>query len=282
MVQYECTLDDATREYLESELGETDETREKALAEIKQWLSENPSLNANAEDHAILPFLRGCKFRIERTKQKLSNYYVMKTERPEWFSNRDPDLPELRELAKLGTFVPLRKFQDNRLVVIIRTAVHDPKKHDIDDVFKIGKMLLDVAAKQSENPGIFGVTAVFDMNNMSLGHARQMTPAVIKKAVYAWRNYHCRAKHLEFINAPLYVNVVLRIFQRFMSAKMKSRVKVHFRGVGGLYDVVDKENLPMEYGGTDCSIKETIGYWCDELLAHKGWFKENEKFKAVL
>lgn len=143
-------------------------------------------------------------------------------------------------------------------------------------------MILDIAALENESVTIYGVTAVFDMKNISLAHARQLPPSRIKKAVHAWQNYHCRPKHLEFVNAPVYVNVVLSIFKSFMSEKLRSRVNVHFSGLGSLHNVVDRENLPVEYGGTDGSIREVIEYWAEKLVRYKGWFEEDEKFKADL
>lgn len=280
--EYTFTLDQAARDFVEKHLGETDDVRKSAISEIRNWLLDNPYLNAKTDDRSILMFLRGCKFNINKTKQKITNYYKMRAEIPEWFSNRDPQLPEIQELIRIGVFVPLRKYQDNRLIVIIRTAAHDPKVHRQDDVFKAGKMVLDVAALENECVSIYGVTAIFDMEGVSLAHARQLPPSKIKKAVHAWQNYHCRPKHLEFINAPLYVNVVLRIFKKFMSDKLRSRVNVHFKGLGSLHDVVNKENLPVEYGGTDGHIADVISYWADKLLLYRQWFEKDEKHKAVL
>lgn len=279
---YKFTLDTSAREFAEKNLNETEDTRTDALLKIREWLEKNKTLNAKTDDRSILAFLRGCKFNIERTKQKLVNYYKMRAEIPEWFSNRDPTLSVICELVKLGVFVPLRRYQDNRLIVIIRAAAHDPKIHSQDDVFKTGMMILDVATAENELVTIYGVTAIFDMTGISVGHARQLPPSVIKKIVHAWQNYHCRPKHLEFVNAPIYVNVVLRIFKRFMSEKLKGRVNVHFKGLGSLHKIVDKENLPYEYGGTDGSISDVIQYWSNKLLLYKDWFVEDEKYKASL
>lgn len=277
---YKFTFNEDVREFAEKHLGETDEIRERTICEIRNWLSENQHLNAKTDDKSILAFLRGCKFDTNKTKEKLTNYYKMRAEIPEWFSNRDPLLPEIQQLVRLGVFVPLKKYQDNRLVVIIRTAAHDPKVHSQDDVFKAGKMILDVAALEHECVTIYGVTAIFDMNGISFGHVGQLPPSKIKKAVHAWQNYHCSPKHLEFVNAPFYINVVLRIFKNFMSDKLKSRVKVHFKGIGSLHEVVEKENLPAEYGGTDGSLCDLIEYWSNKLLFYREWFQEDEKFKA--
>lgn len=281
-IKYKFTLDAAAKEFAEKQLNETEESRANCIEEIRKWLEENQWLNAKNDDLSILTFLRGCKFNIERTKDKLKNYYVMRAERPEWFTNRDPLLPEIKELVRLGVFVPLRKFQDNRLIVIIRAAAHDPKRHDMNDVFKAGKMLLDIAAMENEQTSIYGVTAIFDMKGVSLAHVRQLPPSLIKEAVHAWQNYHCRPKQLEFVNAPVYVNVVLRIFKRFMSEKLRGRVNVHFRGLGALHRAVDKDNLPVEYGGQEERLQDLVEYWSQKVTTYREWFREDEKFRADL
>ena len=50
----------------------------------------------------VVRFLRGCKFDLEKTKHKMSNYYKLRAQCPEWFSQRDPCLPEIQELLQLG------------------------------------------------------------------------------------------------------------------------------------------------------------------------------------
>ncbi|KAK5644460.1 hypothetical protein RI129_005760 [Pyrocoelia pectoralis] len=269
------------KHFAEKFLNETEENKYKAIEEIKQWLDTLPHLRAKKDQASILCFLRGCKYNLELTKKKIQNFYVMKGERTEWFVNRNPRVPEISELLQLGVFVPLRKFSNNKLVVIIRTAAHDPKVHKQDDVFKAGKMVLDVAIQEYfENATVFGICAIFDMTNISLGHAKQLPPSTIRKAVFAWQNYYSRPKQLEFINAPTFINVVLNVFKSFMSDKLQGRVKVHFSGLESLHKVVSKEILPFEYGGNDCSMAELVQYWNQKVLQYSDWFVEDEKYRA--
>ncbi|XP_019872712.2 retinol-binding protein pinta [Aethina tumida] len=278
--KYVFPFDDKAKQFAEEHLNETEENREAALKSIKQWIQDNSHLNARTEDEHILPFLRGCKFNLDKTKQKITNFYTMKRDRPEWFENRDPSLPELQELVRLGVFVPLRQLHDNKLVVIIKTAAHDPRRHKQDDVFKVGKMILDVACMECEIASVYGVVAIFDMTGVSLAHARQLPPRVIKKAVFAWQNYHCRPKQLEFVNAPVYINVVLNVFKSFMSEKLKGRVKVHFKGFEDLHKSVDKNILPEEYGGCGEDLADLRQYWEKKLVEYTEWFVEDGKYKA--
>lgn len=203
----------------------------------------------------------------------------MRRDRPEWFHNRNPLLAEIQDLARMGCFVPLKNCQDGALVVIIRATAHDPKRYSLNDVLKTGKMILDLAVLEEERSSIYGVIAIIDLSNLTLGHGRQMSVSTIKNMVYAWQNYHCRPQLLEFVNAPSYVNVVLDIFKRFMSEKLKSRVHVHHK-LDGLEKIVNKDILPKEYGGTGETIEELGLYWNSKLRDNADWFAEDEKYKA--
>lgn len=52
-------------------LGETRKLREELVPVIQQWLRSNPHINAHNEPKTILSFLRGSKFDVEKTKQKI-------------------------------------------------------------------------------------------------------------------------------------------------------------------------------------------------------------------
>jgi CRAL/TRIO domain len=108
----------------------------------------------------------------------------MRTDRIEWYADRNPFAPEIVELLDLGVFLPLlTKDEEQRQVIVIRVSVHDPKKHDQNNVFKTGNMILDYLIQQDERISVFGVRAIFDMTGVSLGHAKQLPPRLIKRLV---------------------------------------------------------------------------------------------------
>lgn len=282
MTSYTFSLDNETEKYAKEVLGETSEKREQCISAIRKFLKENPKINGKNDDYSILAFLRGCKFNVEKTKAKMRNYYEMRARVTEWFDNRDPNLNEVKVLANLGVFLPIPLVQPGPLVVIIRTAAHNPQIHKQSDVFKTGKMILDLAVKEYECATIYGVYAIFDMKNVSFGHAKLLPPNVIRKAVFAWQNYHIRPQSLEFINAPIYINVVLNVFKSFMTKKLKQRVHVHFSGFDDLHKVVPKNQLPVEYGGTNGELQDIIDFWKKKLDENVEWFKNDEQYKSVI
>lgn len=49
-----------------------------------------------------MAFLRGCKFSLERSKEKLDMFYTLRSIVPEFYGNRDPLDNRIQEILKLG------------------------------------------------------------------------------------------------------------------------------------------------------------------------------------
>lgn len=247
------------------------------LNEIKKWLEDNPNIKARNDKITLLYFLRGCKYDLERTKTKIESFYLMRAQRTEWFSNRDPFLPEIQELLKIGVFLPLhQKDNEGRLVVVIRAGAHDPKLHLQNNVFKTGKMILDLILKNDESFSSTGVVAIIDMKDVQLGHALQMTPSIIKRSVESWQIYPCKLKLLEFVNAPIHINVILNTFRFFMTQKMKSRIVV--RKTSSKIDV----KLPKDQNGDGESYCELAKYWKNKVEQNVDFYKDDEQYKTII
>ncbi|XP_055716432.1 retinol-binding protein pinta [Phlebotomus papatasi] len=276
-MDYSCSLPADCYIFAEAHLNETSNRREESLAKFCKWIDENPELNVEKDVVHLLYFLRGAKFNVEKAKDKIKRFYRIRAERSEWFTSRNPFHPELDELLKIGVCFPLRERDEhNRLVVIIRTGAHNPRLHTQNNVLKICKMLIDLAIRADERISIYGVSAVLDMTGVTLSHALQLTPTLIKRTVQCWETYPCRARRMEFVNAPAHVNIILNIFRSFMSAKLKDRVFV----TKGLPK--NNENLPVNLGGHGPSYQELAVYWRDKARESAEWFAENEQYKMTI
>lgn len=50
----------------------------------------------------LLNYLRGCKYSLEKAKQKIDLAFTLRNALPEFFSGWDPMLPDIQEALKLG------------------------------------------------------------------------------------------------------------------------------------------------------------------------------------
>uniref|UniRef100_A0A1A9V8R4 CRAL-TRIO domain-containing protein n=1 Tax=Glossina austeni TaxID=7395 RepID=A0A1A9V8R4_GLOAU len=250
----------------------------REMQSLLKWLTDNPNINARMDYENLAFFLRSCKYDLERTKKKIKCFYQMRADRPEWFSQRNPFLPEVQQLLELGVFLPIDGVDDEqRKVVVVRTAAHDPKLHTQNNVFKVSKMVLDLLLQMEIENCCRGIVAIFDMNGVQLGHALQLNPILIKRSVESWQAYPCQPKKLEFVNSPTHVNLVLNTFRVFMTSKMRSRVLVQKHGCS-----IKCDNLPKELGGNGPDYKELTIKWKRLVEENSQFYQEDEKYKSIL
>ncbi|XP_071526878.1 alpha-tocopherol transfer protein-like isoform X13 [Panulirus ornatus] len=278
--EYVCTLSEELQQRAKEEINEDPERRAQDIEHIRDWLKHQPHIKARTDDWTILRFLRGCKFSLERTKEKLDMYYTCKTLCPEWYKNRDPQDKKLRSILELGLFLPLHGLSPHGTrVVLARPALRDPNTTDMNDATQAILLMVDVLLAEDESVAITGVELVMDAGAMTFQHAAQLNPTIIKKAsIIMQEGYPVRPKGLNYINTPAAFDTVFNIFKSFMKEKMKRRVHIHGSDLESLYKEVPKEVLPVEYGGTNGTIEEIKKYWLDRVDARRDWLLDDENY----
>ncbi|CAG0896259.1 unnamed protein product [Darwinula stevensoni] len=286
---YVCTLPDWLQEKAEKELNERKETRADDIKAIRHWLEKQPHLQTvPRDDRTILMFLRGCKFSLERTKEKLDMFFSIRTLLPEFFENGDPMHPTNLAILRLGTCLPVEdKYEaDGSKIVIARAAVQDPDKIKQEDIIRVICFIGDIILNVDEQTQICGVTGVIDLTGMTWAHGMALTPALVKKAMTAWQDgYPARHKRLHYINAPPFFESVFNIFRGFMNEKIKRRVSFHGNRFESLHQMIPVHLLPKELGGTYGNYEDMADYWMKKVLSHReeimerAMQKSNEKLR---
>ncbi|XP_076029003.1 alpha-tocopherol transfer protein-like isoform X3 [Oratosquilla oratoria] len=236
---YVCTLSPELLDQACRELGESPSRRQDDIEAIRQWLLKQPHITARLDDWTILRFLRGCKFSLERTKEKLDMFYTCRTAVPEWFKNRDPLDPKTKQILDLG----------------------------------------DLMLEEDEQQTVAGFVQILDLADVTAAHGLQMSPALVKKAMTVWQDcYPTRPKGINYINTPPGFETIFNLFKSFMKEKMKKRVHVHGSDLESLYKQVPRDILPIEYGGTNGSVDDITRYWAKKVEDKRDWLLNDEKF----
>ncbi|XP_066978643.1 alpha-tocopherol transfer protein-like isoform X7 [Macrobrachium rosenbergii] len=278
--EYVCNLSPELIQRAKDELNEDPERRAADIQHIRDWLKKQPHIKARTDDWTILRFLRGCKFSLEKTKQKIDMFYTCKSMCPEWYTNRDPQDKRLRAILEMGIFLPLPRIEPTQpLIVLGRPAIRDPYSSDMNDAAKVILLICDLLLEEDEAAVVTGIGVLMDSGTMTLAHASQLSPTIIKKAVIIMQEgYPMRPKGLNYINTPAAFDTVFNIFKSFMKEKMKKRIHIHGSDLESLYKEVPRECLPVEYGGTNGTIEEIKDYWLKRVDARRDWLLEDEKY----
>ena len=96
-----------------------------------------------SDEAHLLKFLRGCKFSLERTKEKIDFYSACQANAPAWFSSWDMESPTFQKFLDWGFFLPLPGFDKHgRQVILLRSGQIVPAKTNIEEWLTVSKVAM--------------------------------------------------------------------------------------------------------------------------------------------
>lgn len=96
------TLTNELENQAKTEVNEQTERLNSNVQALKLWIKQQPHLKARTDDQLLVSFLRGCKFSLEKTKNKIDRFYALRSKLPEYFNFKPSDLNDLIEIIKMG------------------------------------------------------------------------------------------------------------------------------------------------------------------------------------
>lgn len=84
------------------ELNEVPERIYEDIQKLRDWVLKQPHLKSRTSDQFLVAFLRGCKFSLEKAKEKLDKFYSLRATIPEIYKDRDLSDPKILEIIKTG------------------------------------------------------------------------------------------------------------------------------------------------------------------------------------
>lgn len=210
----------------EQELNEVPSRVESDIEVLREWIDKQPHLNARTSDQFLVAFLRGCKFSLEKAKQKIDLYYTLRNLTPELFTLRETNARTL-ETYRVGCLLRLPKpmEEDGPRIYISRYGNYDPKKYKLADFLKVSFMMSDIQIIEDDNAMVKGFIEIVDMTNITFGHLLQFDPSLTKRvSILGEKAMPFRIKGIHFINIPNEAYTVINLGKKLLSDKMKQRV----------------------------------------------------------
>ncbi|XP_045535899.1 uncharacterized protein LOC106711727 [Papilio machaon] len=274
------SLSNALAEIAQRELNEDPKRVDDDLRHIKEWLAKQKHLRARSDNQWLLAFLRGCKFSLERTKEKIYQYYSIRNIAPDCFRIKYSD-PAFNEILETGSYLVLPQVDDEASprVIIIRPGSYDPDKFTITDIISVADVIHKILLMEDDNTVIAGSRIIFDLNGVKLGHYLQMTPTTMKKMVtLAQDAIPVRLKGIHYLNTPPGFESIFNALKSLLNEKHRKRLFVHNKNYKEMYKYIPNDILPFEYNGKSENIKDIIDYWKRKVQEYDEFFKEDLQY----
>ncbi|XP_037951320.1 alpha-tocopherol transfer protein-like [Teleopsis dalmanni] len=273
-------LNEELKAIAKNELNEVESRIVEDISMLKTWIQKQPHLRARTDDQFLVTFLRGCKYSIEKAKSKIDYYYTIKALLPEMFVNLQMT-EEFVEFARLGCFLvlpqPLGGIGGPRIYLTNFTNL-DPNKNSLRQYFRYHTIVHEFEINMDDTGIINGFVEIVDYSKYNPAFIKEFNPIFLKKlSVFLDKAVPMRIKGLHIVNCPKEGAVFLNIVRSFLNEKLKQRFFIH-KSLEDLYKVIPKENLPIEYGGTNGSISEIKADMEKKLLDFNNYFIEETQY----
>ncbi|XP_061395798.1 clavesin-2-like [Musca vetustissima] len=262
------------------ELGEVPSRIPADLEALNTWIKLQPHLRARMDDQFLIQFLRGCKYSLERTKEKVDLYFSLKTKYPNMFASSDVDDPKFREMHNLGCYVLLPKpLNGNGCRICVGRFSYSPDKFNIEDIYPPTSAMFEITFVNDPYAAIQGFVFIFDFGECTASHLLQFTPTLCKKIVsFLEKSMPCRIRAAYFIKVPTAAQQILRVIFTLCSEKLRQRLFVLGNNINDLTKHIPLEYLPKDYGGNNGSFSELTKEYNKTFDLYREYFKENAKY----
>ncbi|XP_049818844.1 retinaldehyde-binding protein 1 [Aethina tumida] len=247
------------------ELREDDTVRRQCLAQLREWIKQNPDIeNCLTDENFLLRFLRVKKFSIPMAQQCLLKYLNFRKRFKYFMYDMDYKDPKVNELITNGYIYasPIRDSKGRR-VIIYDLSKFDPHKYSNADMTRAHVITYETLLCDDENQ-ILGVNHVADVSSVNPAFATLFSVNEFATLVkWGEQSMPLRHKEINFINLPTALVYVYNFAVSRMSPKLKERCKIH-SSMKDIVKHVDKQCLPLEFGG-DIPSQTMIELWKEEL-----------------
>ncbi|XP_050075131.1 alpha-tocopherol transfer protein-like [Anopheles maculipalpis] len=248
--EYKFTLPDLYREVAKEELREDEVVREKALAEMRHWIAENPYIfKCRTDAKFLLRFLRFRQFSVPLACEALERYLTVRELFPSWFKNLDCSEPIMKEILENDPFTYLGQDGAGRAVFLARFGRFHGDKHSAIHDSRVMALVLETVLEWEEFQ-IGGCQVFIDYRDSTLSSFEKWSLSELKiiMDVYS-RSYPVRYSEIHAAKLPKFAVPVITSVLSFTNPKLREKIRC-YSSIAELEKLMEPSNKPTTYGGT--------------------------------
>nr|CAB3265607.1 retinaldehyde-binding protein 1 [Phallusia mammillata] len=236
-----------------NELGESDERKAEALAELRELITtgcreENlASKYKDSTDIYLLRFLRTKKYNVERSYKQLTDHerFLKKHK----FLERVDNKFARQRVAKCQPGLLTQRDDEGHVVFMFKMKDWDPNDVSFSDVVATYIYIFDKLL-DSEETQVHGVKIIMNLQGYSLKQMLGVGLSEYKQMVDMLQgSVPFRFKGVYLINQPAIFVQTFNLIKVFLSEKLRSRIHVYGKDLSGFFKHFPEQTIPSDFGG---------------------------------
>ncbi|XP_063904190.1 alpha-tocopherol transfer protein-like [Zophobas morio] len=250
------------------------------VRKIREWMMKQPHLPEVMADKKIENFLILNKGSVERCKEKIENYYSVRTHLTEIFENINPKLPYMDYTLKAMYLVPLPKLTKNMYRVFYHKIRDAPLTANFDYNYAV-RLVVNIQELRLTEDVAYGDVFIIDGQNTppSLVFKVKLTTLYNALVVIYKKVFSNRMKALYLINAPSSVEWILTVIKSVIKPKLFERIHV-CENWNTVFEQIGEEILPRDCGGKEKSLEELQDTLRQEFNKHQEYFNQLDALRV--
>ncbi|XP_013099280.2 alpha-tocopherol transfer protein-like [Stomoxys calcitrans] len=239
------------------QLGEVPQRIPEDLQKLKEWIRMQPHLKSRTDDQFLVQFLRGTKYSLEKAKEKLEQFYALKSKYADMLSNVDVESTLFMDYVQEKLFSPLSiPLHGNGSRIIYVQLPDDPNSFTINQLLQMATTFCEILLLNDPYACINGIILVYDYSKFRADHLSLFTPSAVRNIfLYLEKALPMRFKGVYAIHISPYVEKFIKLLLPYVPEKVKDRVHICCN-IDDIKVTIPKQYLPRDIGGDNGSLED--------------------------
>jgi hypothetical protein len=230
------------------------------------------TFNFFSDSNILLNFLKFNDFDLEKSKSHLVENIQMRKKHPVLFTDRDLFGEKFQSCMKAHQIIPLKKHTTQNMKVSVFRALEGGMKNlNAVDIYRLIVATLDARFLDDSAEIPDGDIVIYDMAHFGFKHLMKFVVDPIN--MKTWTSY-CqdfapyKIVQIHFINCSSVVPKLMTFVKPFLNKEVAESLRFH-KTLESLHEMVEKDCLPNEFGGTLGKIDELFEDWKKIFMAKR-------------
>ncbi|KAL7036740.1 hypothetical protein ACKWTF_008920 [Chironomus riparius] len=250
------------------------------LNKLEIWIAAQKHIPKNIPRIVLIQYIKFCDYDLEETKKLIDGNVKFRIKNKYLFTNRDIDSEDFRKLITSIHFARFPKLsKEGYAIESARVVNQNASNFNMKDALKLAIISHDTHALIGSNNK--GIIQIYDASEFTFKHFIKVVSniqAAIHYTQYGSGLTYVQPKQVHFLSCSTFISKIISMLKPFFSKEIMESIHCHSSSFETLHKFIDKECLPIEFGGNNGTLEEHMKNTLWNLQNNRDYINNDENF----